>query len=95
LGPREPLIIIEGAPVCSRSADDLRTPAPLNPAATPDPQVDRKACTDIDRRAAARHGLTRAQARTPVALDPRSMKALVPIDVLDFDDALWVIFDLV
>ncbi len=50
------------------TAYDFGAPAPLNPSATPDPQVYRRACTHINRRAAARHGLTRAQTRTPGAL---------------------------
>jgi hypothetical protein len=74
------------APVCLRLADDLGTMASLNLSATPDTEVNRKACTDINRWAAARHGLTRAQTRTPVALGKRSC----PIDVLDFDGALWM-----
>ncbi len=52
------------------TADDFGAPAPRNPSATPDPQVHRRACTHINRRATARLGLTRAQTRTPVALDP-------------------------
>jgi hypothetical protein len=73
------------------TADDFGAPALLNPSATPDPQVQRRACTHINRRAAARHG-PHARANENASRS-RSIKTLVPVDVLDFDDALWVTSD--